>query len=1086
MFRHVSVSGRRALVRRAMIAALSSALIASLLPIASVSAAKPEGLRLSKPERRQVMDARARGQATIRVLVATEIGAANQVVSELKRLGGRIEYRHDKVGYIRAAMPLARVEATGKIEGVRAYELEQIIPLIDPRPGPAGAGFVNPQSPPNASTPQINPYMPIGDTGAAQFMQAHPTWDGRGVTIGVLDTGTDLGHASLMTTSTGERKTVDWVTYTDPTDTSGLRDATWVRINTAVSGPAFSVGEAAYTAPAGAFKFGVFNERDSVLGGEVGNDVNRDGNPAGSSGLFPVLYDAATNLVRVDTDQDEDFTDEAAITDYKTAFDVDEFGTDDPGTALRESMPFVVQTDRAASDWINIGIPSGAHGSHVAGIASGNALFGGQMTGAAPGAKLVSVRVCLFVTGCSNFGLAEGMIYAASVANVDIINMSIGGLPSLNDGNNARAVLYENLIDVYGVQLVFSAGNSGPGINTIGDPAVTGKVIAAAAYITRQTWRSNYGSDLGVDESLHPFTSPGPREDGGFKPDVAAPGAAVSTTPTWQAGQPTAGVYSLPPGYGMFNGTSMASPAAAGAAALLVSAANQSGVEWSPERLRIALKSSARFLPNQQALEQGNGLIRVASAWDMLRKNPRTDSITSRVASGSPLASFLAEPGFGPGIYDRENVTIGDGYTRQYRFVRTTGGGAARTYTLQWVGNDGTFGPVPATISLARNAPRTVDIAINPTEHGVHSAILNVDDPKTVGIDYQTMNVVVVPYEFSADANYAATITGTVGRNQVLRHYFRVPAGTPALKVDFSGPTAAAGTGQARFMRFHPFGVPVEASTNSLTCYSPPVDGGPACDPNSRTQASPQAGVWEVTVEARRTSDVATVPFSLTASILGATVSPNPDTIASATLGVPVDRSYTLTNTLGTFSGRATGTTLGSASIQRPTVADGAVQEYPVTVPAGSTSLRATIGNTSDQGADLDLFLYRCTAAACGAGQRVLVGQNADGDSNESITLNNPVAADYRVVVDGFAVPAGTTEYDYIDVFVNPALGTISVTDTDAVRAAGASWTVAGTVTAASTPAVGRVLYGNVLVRTAAPANILVGRGDVIVQSVSP
>ena len=58
-----------------------------------------------------------------------------------------------------------------------------------------------------------------------------------------------------------------------------------------------------YTAPsAGSFRFGLFNERDSRLGGEVGSDVNRDGNPAGSSGLFGVLWDGATTAW-VDTDQ---------------------------------------------------------------------------------------------------------------------------------------------------------------------------------------------------------------------------------------------------------------------------------------------------------------------------------------------------------------------------------------------------------------------------------------------------------------------------------------------------------------------------------------------------------------------------------------------------------------------------------------------------------------------------------------------------------------------------------------------------------------------------------------------------------------
>ena len=40
-------------------------------------------------------------------------------------------------------------------------------------------------------------------------------------------------------------------------------------------------------------------------------------------------------------------------------------------------MPFVVQTD-GQNKVVNIGIVSGSHGSHVAGIAAGNALFGGR------------------------------------------------------------------------------------------------------------------------------------------------------------------------------------------------------------------------------------------------------------------------------------------------------------------------------------------------------------------------------------------------------------------------------------------------------------------------------------------------------------------------------------------------------------------------------------------------------------------------------------------------------------------------------------------------------------------------------------
>jgi hypothetical protein len=60
----------------------------------------------------------------------------------------------------------------------------------------------------------------------------------------------------------------------------------------------------------------------------------------------------------------------------------------------------------------------------------------------------------------------------------------------------------------------------------------------------------------------------------------------------------------------------------------------------------------------------------------------------------------------------------------------------------------------------------------------------------------------------------------------------------------------------------------------------------------------------------------------------------------------------------------------------------------------------------------------------------------------------------------------------------------VAVTDANAFRPSGASWTVPGTVTANAAPAAGRVLLGAVEVRT--DADILVGSGDVIVLSVTP
>ena len=81
--------------------------------------------------------------------------------------------------------------------------------------------------------------------------------------------------------------------------------------------------------------------------------------------------------------------------------------------------------------------------------------------------------------------LTDGMVDLVVNRGVDVVNMSIGGLPALNDGNNARARLYDRLINDEGVQLVISAGNSGPGISTIGDPSVAGNVVSVASSITK-------------------------------------------------------------------------------------------------------------------------------------------------------------------------------------------------------------------------------------------------------------------------------------------------------------------------------------------------------------------------------------------------------------------------------------------------------------------------------------------------------------------------------------------------------------------------------------------------------------------------
>ncbi len=604
--------------------------------------------------------------------------------------------------------------------------------------------------------------------------------------------------------------------------------------------------------------------------------------------------------------------------------------------------------------------------------------------------------------------------------------------------------------------------------------------MAVGAYIHKETWQKNYGSDSTAVDNLHPFSSRGPTEDGSFKPQIVAPGAAISSVPTWQVGQPVAGVYTLPPGYGMFNGTSMAAPQAAGAAALLVSAARQRGVSHHAAELRMAFNSTARYLGGYNAADQGNGLINVPAAWELLKGGVETVNITSRVRVNTILSDFLVEPGFGHGIFDREGVTLGQSYTRTYTFTRTSGPNRPVLYHLRWVGNDGTFA-AQNNVLLRLNVPTQVPRAGQPVQHGYP-----LRDPQPGQLVHRRDRV--PDHEHCHRPRHA-------DRSERLRGHedrdgrpepgaallLQVPAGSPVLKVDMTGPSDAAGTGQVRFLRFHPWGLGIDSNA-STSCYVPVIAGCATGDPLSRTAADATAGVWEVTVEARRTSDVANAPFTLTASLFGVSVSPNPDIIPTAQVGVPVPRSYSLTNNFATFTGRATGSGLGSARRGVFSIAHHELQHYTTTIPAGTPSFRATIGGPSDPAADLDLFVYRCSDATCTT--RTLVAQSADGDSEESVTLTNPTAATYQVDVDGFDVPAGTTTYNYVDVFENPALGSVSITDADAVRPGGSSWTVNGSVTAGAIPEAGRVLLGTVNVVSV--AGVTVGRGDVVINNVTP
>ena len=231
------------------------------------------------------------------------------------------------------------------------------------------------------------------------------------------------------------------------------------------------------------------------------------------------------------------------------------------------------------------------HGTHVAGIAAGTRqiLFGENITGVAPKALLVNGKV--FTDGGQSYWswVISGIEWAVD-QDVDIISLSLGGFQDDGTGRDPASMAVTNAVSA-GIVVTVAAGNSGSGEASITRPAIADGAIAVAA------------SDS--SDNIVSFSSRGPTGNGRIGIDVAAPGYDIWSSVPFSR-------YSL--GYASKSGTSMATPHAAGAAALLL----QANPNITPREVERALKNGANDL-GYDLYEQGAGRLDVKSAYDQIK-----------------------------------------------------------------------------------------------------------------------------------------------------------------------------------------------------------------------------------------------------------------------------------------------------------------------------------------------------------------------------------------------------------------------------------------------------------------------------------
>ncbi|MEV1330444.1 S8 family serine peptidase [Micromonospora costi] len=232
------------------------------------------------------------------------------------------------------------------------------------------------------------------------------------------------------------------------------------------------------------------------------------------------------------------------------------------------------------------------HGTHVASTIAGTAAASqGRYKGMAPGATLYSAKVCV-QEGCPESAILAGMTWVAQ-QGVKVANMSLGGLDS-PETDPIEAALAD-LTHRYGVLFVVAAGNDGlAGESTVNSPGGVAEALTVGA-VTKTG-------------ELAEFSSRGPRAgDAGIKPEITAPGVGIiaarsATSELWP--------YDENPQYAVLDGTSMATPHVAGAAAILA----QQHPDWAPERIKSTLMAAAKPNAAIGVYEQGAGFLDVARA----------------------------------------------------------------------------------------------------------------------------------------------------------------------------------------------------------------------------------------------------------------------------------------------------------------------------------------------------------------------------------------------------------------------------------------------------------------------------------------
>lgn len=650
-------------------------------------------------------------------------------------------------------------------------------------------------------------FLPKNITEVTSFLQKYPNFDGRGIKIAILDSGVDPGAPGLSTTTRGLPKVthildatgsgdVDTSTIGEP-DASGnikglsgrtlLLHPDWSNAKTTfhlgvVNGfklfPEYVIDTYKKHAKKQMLETneGYIQNAEETLKALDQNEPHDKTKKQDFKDRVALLKQLETSFAPpspvydcvvfrledvwravIDTDEDGDLRDETLLEDYSIHQRYANFGSE---TLVNFGVHMYDD-----GNLLSIIIPSSAHGTHVAGIIGAHYPNTSGRNGIAPGVQIVSIKIGDTRLDGMETGIAlQRALRMVKELDCDLINMSYGE-PTSTPNRGWFIDQVNELVREHNVTFVASAGNAGPALSTVGAPGGTSSsILAVGAYVHTSMMPLQYGMAHTPQNNLYTWSSRGPTTDGDLGVNFCAPGGAIAPVPT----------SSLVPAMQM-NGTSMASPYACGAIALILSGLQSEDVSYFPYDVRMALEKTAQKQNHLDAFSQGHGLIQVTQAFEWLQSQEQTVSTLGfeiRNLSQSSGRGILLREAFATKTPSSHSIRI------EPLFPESTEAGSKASFeilaslnsTADWV-------QFPDSMLIHHNGGK-VSVIVDPTKlkPGSHSTFISGSDSFTGQAIFRIPINVIIPHPSVRNAENQWSQSVILQPGDITRLFIRPPS----------------------------------------------------------------------------------------------------------------------------------------------------------------------------------------------------------------------------------------------------------------------------------------------------------------------